>query len=584
MKDHEKVCYEKDMSGLSGKVEKVVFPESIEEVQEVVSSGRDVVIRGGGSNLVGGCVPSKSGSIILDMRKMNKVLDFDPKKGSVWVEAGVTIKELNEKLKQISFEFPIFLNEISTIGGMVAMNCIGDMSMKYGDTKEWVEEVEFVNGRGEKVKIGKADLSDVCGMEGITGVITKVKLKIIPLIKKSASVFQSEDIEEIWSIARRLKLDNEIIMLKLFCPEISKILGFSEKYHMIIVFDSNRGKIYGREFTELFKKIRKSSCFLYSKEYYDKEDVKFYFDKLKEFIDFLESVDVVYSCELGVGIVDAFFKESQEDLKKQVVEKIKRLGGKDGRQGIGLLRKYLLESMDIKIIKRIKKRYDPFYKLNKEKVLDFVEKGIDDEFVDEKKMADKIVSEVKDGERPVGEFKISRAEHDAEEKMEEFIKEVESEEEKEVKKRLLDAGQKQKSFSSVSSNLKISELFDDYEKTFNSELDDDRKEKVEKFAQEVSREIIKKEEENINKKEKELIEGDRGDEYGRVSGVGVEKEEISEGEVGKVRIDDNLDRLPASELRGKVSESEKSLIDSVMFGGSGVKSEKKEDEKDERAE
>ena len=81
---------------------------------------------------------------------------------------------------------------------------------------ELVEEIEFVNGRGELMKIGKADLGDVCGMEGITGIIISAVLKIIPQIKRSASIFQSEDISEIFSIARRLKLEKEICSLTLF--------------------------------------------------------------------------------------------------------------------------------------------------------------------------------------------------------------------------------------------------------------------------------------------------------------------------------------------------------------------------------
>jgi len=80
------------------------------------------------------------------------------------------------------------------LGGVVAMNSAGLMG-GYGRIKEWIEEIEFVNGRGELVKIGKADLSDVCGMEGITGVIIKVKLKLIPVTKKSASIFQTDEIE-----------------------------------------------------------------------------------------------------------------------------------------------------------------------------------------------------------------------------------------------------------------------------------------------------------------------------------------------------------------------------------------------------
>ena len=80
--------------------------------------------------------------------------------------------------------------------------------------KDWVEGTEFVNGKGEIIKTSKADLGDVCGMEGITGIIVSAKLRITPLIKRTASVFQTDNLDELLSIARRLKQEKEMLLKK----------------------------------------------------------------------------------------------------------------------------------------------------------------------------------------------------------------------------------------------------------------------------------------------------------------------------------------------------------------------------------
>jgi FAD/FMN-containing dehydrogenase len=115
------------------------------------------------------------------MSKFNELNNLDKIKATIEVGAGVSIRELNQFILPEGFEFPIYLmNEgVSTIGGMIAMNSSNFREIKYGKVKDWIEEIEFVNGKGEIIKTTKADIGDVCGMEGITGIILSAKLKLI---------------------------------------------------------------------------------------------------------------------------------------------------------------------------------------------------------------------------------------------------------------------------------------------------------------------------------------------------------------------------------------------------------------------
>jgi len=515
MNKKEMVSYETDASRLVGKAVKVVFPKTAVEVQNLVkSSDLDVVPRGAGTGLVGGCVPNDS--LVIDLSKMNKVLEFNSK-GTVYVEAGVSIKELNEKLSQAGFEFPIqpWNLGVSTIGGMIATNGVGG-GVNQERMRDWIEEIEFVNGRGELMKTSKADLMDVCGMEGITGVIVGAKLRILPKMKKTISIFQTDDIEEVLSMVRRLKLEKDVYSLDFFSKRVSRIIGFPEKYNLIIEFNSDRGKIKDVEYEKIINLRNRVYYLLARNGYYNSEDPKFFFDKIEEFVLYLESNDIPYFGHLGSGIICAFFKDDENEKRKDVLDVIKKMRVKFGKYGVGIARKDFIDSFDAKIIQRVKLRHDPFGKLNKGKIVRvegemFKSSGV-------KRLEEKIKPSVGE-ELSASEIVEGVSEKlEPEKKMEKFIEKVKEIDEKKVPEKI-----------KVHDELK--EKIKDYEQTFDSELSGERKKKIESIAKDISREIINRD----SFKAKLNDESDKSDV--------------------------NFSARP----RGKVSEYEQSLIDSIMM-------------------
>jgi len=526
-------CYDTDASRLIGKAEKVAFPKTIKQVQEIIKTSRlNIVPRGAGTGIVGGCIPDDS--LVVDMGKMNYISNFNPVEKKVRVEAGVTLKELNEELNAAGFEFPIpsFNYGISTIGGMVAKNAFGG---GYESIKKWIEEIEFVNGRGELMKTSKADLMDVCGMEGITGIIVAVTLKIMSKTKKTASIFQTENLDEALSIARRLKLEKEVFMLELFPPLVSRLLGLQERYHILIEFNSDRGKIKGEKYEMVSKLKDEVYSVLYSKQYYGSEDYKFFFDKLKEFILFLESNQILYFGFLDARVIRAFFKDDEKSKKEGMLKLIKRIKAKSGGSGIGLTRKYLLDSFETKVIKRVKLRYDPFSKLNNDKIVDAEAtlkkyaskkeaqhlKPIEKEEIEEiKPFLKEKIEEVKPslGEE-ISASRFKEQMKTPEEKIQEFIEEVKKLDEKEIKEPVEEI-ELQKPPSS-----ETNKLLKDYEQTYKSELPEKRKEKVEEFAKDVAKNISEQ-----------------------------------------------------AQKRGKLSKEEQDVINKVMMGGFGFNNKKEDEE------
>ena len=183
----------------------VVQPRTVEQVSEIMKVANaeriPVVPRGAGTGLCGSAVPIKGG-IVMDMSRMNKILNISV--GDLWVDvqAGCVYNALNDAIGKLGFFFPCSPGsaEAATIGGMVSANASGMKAVKYGATRDFVLGLTFVKADGEIVRAGTHTIKDssgyqlarlLCGSEGTLGVITDVTLKLATKPKTSASALVS---------------------------------------------------------------------------------------------------------------------------------------------------------------------------------------------------------------------------------------------------------------------------------------------------------------------------------------------------------------------------------------------------------
>ncbi len=180
--------------GVEGRADAVVLPGSAEEVAAVVGwcYGHDVAIvpRGGGTGLVGGAVATEGG-VVCSLERLGRVRELEPSLWRMLPEAGVS----THHVQRLSRENGLFFGpdpgaaEQSQIGGNVATNAGGPHALKYGVTGAWVAGVEAVLAPGELVQVGGWAGKDVAGYdlksllvgsEGTLGVITAVRLRLLP--------------------------------------------------------------------------------------------------------------------------------------------------------------------------------------------------------------------------------------------------------------------------------------------------------------------------------------------------------------------------------------------------------------------
>ena len=172
----------------------VVHPGSAREVAEVLKIANThkipVIPWGGGSGSQGGALPIYGG-IVLDMKRMNKVLEIDPVSMTVTAEVGINTQHLEwqvEKAGYSTMHFPASI-ACATLGGFIAHRGTGVLSTKYGKIEDMIMSLEVVTPTGEIINTlpvprhasGPALTELYLGSEGTLGVVTKAVMKIHPV-------------------------------------------------------------------------------------------------------------------------------------------------------------------------------------------------------------------------------------------------------------------------------------------------------------------------------------------------------------------------------------------------------------------
>ncbi|MCK5177190.1 MAG: FAD-binding oxidoreductase, partial [Candidatus Aenigmarchaeota archaeon] len=305
--------------------------------------------------------------------KMNKIQNIDLEKKEVLVQAGVIIKDLNDGLKEHNLFFPIIpsSHKICQIGGIIATNAAGIRAIHYGKTDNWIKEIQIIDGNGNSQTI--KDPTEICGSEGILGIIIGAKLKLTDIPeKRTLRVETFDDIDKLCESVKRIAGNKNITAIEFFGKQVSKIAGMKPQYHLFIEFDNDEGDIKEIDkINELVNLRKELGPLVGSKKYTITQDPKIPMNKLPEFIKWLEDNKVPVFGHIGIGIFHPRFRVEQNDLIIEMFELVKKLGGCiSGEHGIGLAKKEYLDSKAIEKFKILKKKYDPKNIFNRGKIYD----------------------------------------------------------------------------------------------------------------------------------------------------------------------------------------------------------------------
>ncbi|KDR94051.1 glycolate oxidase [Peptoclostridium litorale DSM 5388] len=190
-----------ELAGIKKSPEVLVEVDNADTVSKIMKYAFEnkipITPRGSGTGLVGGAV-AINGGIMINMSKMNKILEIDEENLTLTVEPGVLLMEISKYVEEHDLFYPPDPGEKSaTIGGNISTNAGGMRAVKYGVTRDYVRGLEVVLPNGEIITVGGKvvknssgySLKDMfVGAEGTLGIITKATLKLLPLPQKAISL------------------------------------------------------------------------------------------------------------------------------------------------------------------------------------------------------------------------------------------------------------------------------------------------------------------------------------------------------------------------------------------------------------
>lgn len=185
----------------------VVRPSSTAQVAALVGAARrhrvPLVPQGGNTGLVGGGVPHR-GEVVVSLERMRAVGEVDVAGRQMTAQAGATLSSVQEAAIAAGLRYPVDFGArgSATIGGTVATNAGGINVLRHGMTRQQVVGLEVVLGTGEVVSRLHGLVKDntgydlaglLCGSEGTLGIVTAVRLRLVPARAHRTTVLVGAD-------------------------------------------------------------------------------------------------------------------------------------------------------------------------------------------------------------------------------------------------------------------------------------------------------------------------------------------------------------------------------------------------------
>jgi alkyldihydroxyacetonephosphate synthase len=172
----------------------VVWPTDRQQVAAVCAAchaaGVPLTPLGAGTGVCGAAIPVRGG-VLLDLKRLDRILGWDLESGWVRVEPGLLgsrLEDACEERGRTTGHHPSSL-ALSTVGGFVATRSAGQLSTRYGRIDDLVAGLEVVLPDGTPVSLrpqpaagAGPDLRRLfLGSEGAFGVVVEITLRLHPL-------------------------------------------------------------------------------------------------------------------------------------------------------------------------------------------------------------------------------------------------------------------------------------------------------------------------------------------------------------------------------------------------------------------
>ncbi|MCC7010033.1 MAG: FAD-binding oxidoreductase [Acidobacteria bacterium] len=239
----------------------VVFPASVAEISGVLALAHahriPVVPWGGGSGTQGGALPIHHG-IVVDVKRLNRILEINERSLYVTAQAGVNGTELEWALNERGLTLPHYpaSANCATLGGYLAPRGSGTISTKYGKAEDLVMSLEAVLPDGRVIRTppvpnhasGPDFMRLFLGSEGTFGIITEATMRVtkLPEVRLFRAIL-FKDVATGLEAGRRMMVDRlDPLVIRMYDPHstaslVKRVLGYElSGAYMIVGFDGWR--------------------------------------------------------------------------------------------------------------------------------------------------------------------------------------------------------------------------------------------------------------------------------------------------------------------------------------------------------
>ncbi|MFX0027181.1 MAG: FAD-binding oxidoreductase [Candidatus Hermodarchaeota archaeon] len=270
-------------ASLPRKVDFVVMPEKVEEIQKIVKLANQekipIVPMGGGLTLSGLIIPVKGG-IVMDMKRMNNIIEVNELSKYALMEAGVTTGQLlsflNENYPNLQPPVPD-APPSATVAGNVLIHGSGYLSQKYGGHGTMINGLEVILPNGDICKMGSCAVSKYWFARGpipdLIGLFTSSFGTMGIVTKLSVQLFDKPKFREVIFGLLNDPKDIPNILLKITETGLAEdvILGMQDKpdwvkgYIIIIMYVTGETQEEIDSHTKIFKRIFRKAKARYMK-------------------------------------------------------------------------------------------------------------------------------------------------------------------------------------------------------------------------------------------------------------------------------------------------------------------------------
>jgi FAD/FMN-containing dehydrogenase len=212
---HERARFESGWRHGAGSARLICRPAGVSALQNALRvcsrEGVRVVPQGANTGLLGGSSPDDTGEmVVLSLERMCRTIEVDADSGTVLVDAGVRLSQLQAALRPHGLWWPVRLASDPQIGGMVAAGAMGDSFLRHGGVRDNLLGLEVVLADGTLVgslnqvtenNTGFDPKHLFVGSAGSLGVVSRAVLRVRPLPRQHQAVlFPCRDAAEVMSL------------------------------------------------------------------------------------------------------------------------------------------------------------------------------------------------------------------------------------------------------------------------------------------------------------------------------------------------------------------------------------------------